>query len=248
MIYIKQRTKTCPARTPDRADIDRVDLKRFAASSYLSVAYDYVFQVGQCWNYSEYDNHNIIAFSDGVTPAASYGDISPFLMKNSKCRHVVDLAIGRWNLEAGDNRQLTIRQLALLAGMSEAAVRNSLSVEKIRTPVEAQIAKEWLQGRKGFSPTRSGENQSALWQAHTRRLLDSQSISVALETILADLKLSSEAAAEKAGVRAKAIHKLLAESYSIEDITTLKKIGEVLDLDVPHFIGRAIEAALRKAA
>jgi hypothetical protein len=151
---------------PDKSDFDRVDLARFAAKSYLAEAYDYAFQVGTCWGYSEYENHNIVAFTAGVTPAAAYGDPSPFLSSDSKCAHVVDMAIGRWNLETGND--LTIRQLALLAEMKEGAVRNSLSTEKIKThgkpvSIAADIALEWLKKRKGFTPT-----PSILGDAHPR--------------------------------------------------------------------------------
>ena len=44
-----------PVCGPDKSDFDRVDLARFAAKSYLNEAYDYAFQVGKCWGYSEYE-------------------------------------------------------------------------------------------------------------------------------------------------------------------------------------------------
>jgi len=236
-----------PARSPGSGEIEQIDLARFPAWQYMSTAYDYAFQVGQCWRYDESNNHDIIAFSGGITPEACYGDRSPFLDSNSKCRHVVDLAVGRWHLDVGDGRELTVRQLALLAGMSEAAVRNSLSTEKIRPPVDAETALAWLNGRKGFVPTRANENRQAFWSAHTHSLVNASRLDDGLRTILLDLSLTPDAAAQRAGVPVDVVHSLLANSPAKASLEDLKKIGAALDLDVPYFVGQAIEAALRQA-
>jgi hypothetical protein len=240
-----------PVCGPDKSDFDRVDLARFAAKSYLNEAYDYAFQVGKCWGYSEYENHNVVAFTEGVTPAAAYGDPSPFLSSDSKCAHVVDMAIGRWNLETGND--LTIRQLALLADMKEGAVRNSLSTDKIKThgkpvSIAADIALEWLKKRKGFTPTRVEENNQAFWVTHTRSLLTAGRLAPGMRAILEDLKLTPEAAAEKAGVPFDSVRRLLADTHDCDQIEDFQRIGAALDLDVPYFVGQAVEAALRRAA
>lgn len=236
-----------PARSTQPGEIEKIDLSRFAAWGYLSAAYDYAFQVGRCWGYGESENHDIVAFAEGITPRAANGDPSPFLDPQSKCRHVVDLAIGRWSLEAGDGRELTVRQLALLAGMSEAAVRNSLSAEKIRTPVDPEVALRWLAGRKGFVPTRTEENRQAFWAVHTCSLLAAARFGRGLQTILSDLQLTPEAAAEKAGVKPEIVQALIAEQHSSANIDALLKVAAALNLDAPYFVGQAIEAALRRS-
>jgi len=240
-----------PVCGPDKSDFDKVDLARFAAKSYLDEAYDYAFQVGKCWGYSEYENHNIVAFAEGVTPTAAYGDPSPFLSPDSKCAHVVDMAIGRWSFETGND--LTIRQLALLAGMKEGAVRNSLSTEKIKThgkpvSIAADVALDWLKKRKGFTPTRVEENRQAFWVTHTRSLLTAARLAPGMQAILEDLKLTPEAAAEKAGVPFDSVRRLLTDTHESAQIEDFQKIGAALDLDVPYFVGQAVEAALRRAA
>ena len=143
---------------------------------------------------------------------------------------------------------MSVRQLALLAGMSEAAVRNSLSAEKIRSPVDAEAALTWLKARKGFTPTRTEDNQKAFWTVHTSSLLGAKRIGRSIQSILADLKLTPEAAAKKAGVPLDAIQDLIEEKHLGENLDELKKIGAALKLDVPHFVGRAVEAALRREA
>lgn len=237
-----------PVAAIDRADINRVDLARFAALHHLSLAYDYAFQCGHPWGYEEYDNHNIAALSEGITPYAANGDRSPYLAPESKCRHVIDMAMGRWCLET--DRNLTIRQLSLLAAMTEAAVRNSLSNEKIETKskpasVAADLAIKWLSARRGFIPTKEAENRQKYWLARTRHLLASPRIGAGLQTILTDLELTPEAVARKAGVPSDSVQKLLAGAPADQNIEELRKIGEVLDLDVPYFVGQAVEASLR---
>jgi hypothetical protein len=237
-----------PVATVDQTDINRIDLSRFAASQYMSSAYDYAFQCGHPWGYSEDDNHNIAALSQGIVPYAAYGDRSPFLASESKCCHVIDMAMGRWCLET--DRNLTIRQLSLLAAMTEAAVRNSLSNEKIEThskpvSVAANLALKWLSVRRGFIPTKEAENRQQHWLAHTRALLASPRINSGLQTILAELRLSPEAVAKKAGVPTDRVQELLAGAPISQNVEELRRIGEALDLDTPYFVGQTIEASLR---
>jgi hypothetical protein len=190
--------------------------------------------------------------SGGVTPEASYGDPSPFLAPDSRCRHVIDMATGRWNLECDDSRDLTIRQLALLAGMTEAAVRNSLSTEKIRAQgkpvaVSPRVAAQWLKARKGFAPTQHEKNRQAFHVAHTRNLLAAPQLSAGIRVLLSELSMTPEALAEKAKVPVEIVTSLLESRVDIYDLKALQKIGAVLDVDVPYFVGQSIEASLRSA-
>ena len=242
-----------PVCTPTESDLARVDLTRFSASGYLSTAYDYAFQVGQSWAFSESDNHDIIAFGGGVTPEASYGDQSPYLSPDSRCRHVIDMATGRWNLECEDDRDLTIRHLALLAAMTEAAVRNSLSAEQIRTrgkpaALARDMALNWLKARKGFVETRREENQREFWSAHTRSLLAAAHLPAGIKTLLGELSLTPEALAEKSDVSAAVIAAFLAGQIDVSDLAPIERLGEALEVDVPYFVGQAVEAALRAKA
>ncbi|MFA1624676.1 hypothetical protein ACDY96_18220 [Rhizobium mongolense] len=126
---------------------------RFDVTRNLNVAYDYAFQTGAHWIFGLDEDFEIAAFGQGVNYCSFEGAVSPYHYDDSKVRHVVDMALGRFKLEREDD--LTIRELALLAGMTEAAVRNSLSKESIETQgkpakVSSDIAVMWLQGRRGF--------------------------------------------------------------------------------------------------
>jgi hypothetical protein len=241
-----------PVTSPDKAVLAKVDLTRFSARAYLTTAYDYAFQVGESWKFSESDNHDIIAFSGGVTPEASYGDPSPFLAPDSRCRDVIDMAVGRWHLECDNSRDLTIRQLALLAGMTEAAVRNSLSTEKIRTrgkpvAVSSQVASQWLKARKGYVPTQHEKNKQAFRVVHTRNLLAAPQLSSGIRVLLSELSMTPETLAAKAKVPVENVAGLLEGRIDINDLKSLQRIGAALDVDVPYFVGQSIEASLRSA-
>jgi hypothetical protein len=239
-----------PVSHPIQSDFDKVDLSRFHAHGYLSTAYDFAFQVGHSWHFSESENHDVIAFSGGITPEASSGEQSPFLSPESRCRHVVDMAIGRWNLECDDGRNLTVRHLALLAGMTEATVRNSLSNEQIRTQgkpaaLASEVAAKWLSGRKGFVPTRHEQNKREFWDAHTRNRLMASRLLSGMRELLADLSMTPEALAKKAQLPARAVSDFLAGQIDVSDLRTIEKIGAALDVDVPYFVGQTVEMSLR---
>ncbi len=227
-------------------DVARIDLPRFPAWNYLGKAFDFAFQVGNSWHYDEDTNIDVVALANGMSISAISGELSPYMVPTSKCRHVIDLAIGRFYLEAGSSQSLTVRQLALLADMSEAAVRNSLSAEKLKTPVDADVALVWLRGRKGFVPTKAEENREASWLAHTRSYLAAPRFNYGLAAIIRERGLSVEEVSEQSGVALPVLLDLLDGPVDLPALSDLTRLGAFLKLDVPHFVGQAMELALRK--
>lgn len=250
-----------PADTADEIEreyaLKRIELSRFKAAEYLSIAYDYAFQVGHFKSFDETSEFDVIGFRLGVPVGANNGELMEFHLDNgqtSKCRHVVDMAMARWYLDDvhGRGDPLTIRQLALLAGMKEGAVRNSLSAEKIKTEgspasVPGNIALEWLKKKKGFIPSRLEGDSGERWRWEARTLLATQQFDMAMENILAKLKLTPETTAEKAGVPVKYVTQVVAGTHDIDNLDGLRKIGAALDLDIPHFVGKAVEVALMRS-
>ena len=104
-------------------------MSRFSATTYLDQAYDYAFQVGRYWDFGDDTAQDVNEFILGANPQASDGDPSPLANLEGLCRRVADTAFGRWKMSKGYD--LTVRELALLGQMKEAAVRNSLSKERI---------------------------------------------------------------------------------------------------------------------
>jgi hypothetical protein len=229
-------------------DPARVKLDRFCAREYLDLAYDFAFQVGRYWHFDEYHAHKLFVFMAGVTPHGSGGEQSPYLEEGSLCRHTAEMAQARWQLEERDN-DLTIRHLALLAGMTEPAVRNSLSVEGIRTRgkpagLDPDSALAWLRGRRGFISTREKEGREEAWALHARSLLAADRFLEGFRAILQDCGIPEGELAAKAQVAPDFVAGLLTGRPALE-IEALSRIGAVLGLDVPHFVGLAVEVALR---
>lgn len=233
-------------------DPKRFDLSRFWITAYMDIAYDYAFQVGQPSRFDDDRAQDINEFRFGANLQSTEGNASPMADPDSKCRIVVDTAFARWKLE--QEHDLTVRELALLAGMKEAAVRNSLSADLIKVEagrrpgepgtVDSNIAYGWLRKRRGFIDSRDPETRAQNRRSEYRTLLRERSLDHAFEQILADGELSLEELAGKADV-APAFLKALARGKPPLDLKAAQRVGEALALDVPSFVGTIVEAALR---
>jgi hypothetical protein len=233
---------------PSQGEAEQIDLARFRVWPYLSDAFDYAFQVGRCWNYDESAHTEVSHFDYSVTPHACWGELSLYHEANSKVRHVVDLATARITLDLKrDHDSLTVRHLALLANMSEAAVRNALSAAKISSPVDTEAAEAWLKDRKGFVPTKTEENRAANWASYTAFYLSAERLESGFASVLHGLKLTPEAAASAADMPLDELRSLLGEAPAAPiGIEKLQRLGTVLKADVPRFVGQAMEAMLRR--
>ena len=135
-------------------EASKVDLRRFFATGYLDIAYDYAFQLGRHHLFSDAVAQDVREFVRGANPSSSDGEASPLANPDSLCRRAADTSFGRWSLENGYD--LSTRELALLAQMTEPAVRNSLSRERIavgKNGVDNAIAQTWLRQRRDFIST-----------------------------------------------------------------------------------------------
>jgi hypothetical protein len=85
-------------------------------------------------------------------------------------RHT-DYGAGEYGAREGDMNHLTLAEVALLANMDERSVRNAanpklpdpLKTEQVgkRSLVSPEEARRWLAGRKGYIPTKEGEDHVA---------------------------------------------------------------------------------------
>ena len=232
--------------TYDPHDLQRLDLSRFSATHYVDRAYDYGFQVGRYWDFGADMAQNAIEFLEGATPCDENGQPSPLMNDKSLCRIAIETAFSRWSLENGFS--ISIRGLALLSGMTEPAVRNSLSKDRIAITdgqIRDEAALAWLKQRRGFIPTRTSEEANREFRnAWARGLLDREGPAKALAEILKDQDVSPQALAERAQVPEGVVTALL-DNRPVLDVGALRRIGTALDLDTPHFVGVAIEAGLR---
>jgi hypothetical protein len=235
-------------------DPARVDLSRFGITRYMGAAYDYAFQVGKPSRFGDDTAQDINEFRHGANMQATNGERSPMADPDSRCRVVTDTAFARWNLENGND--LTIRELALLAGMREPAVRNSLSAEMIKVEagrrpgepgtVDRDVAYGWLRRRRGFIASRDPAQKAESRRAEVRALFREHSFAWVFSELLKEGGLSAERIAAEAGVDASYVASL-ADGRPPLDVEAARRVAAALDLDVPHFAGVAVEAALRGA-
>lgn len=140
----------------DKADAAAVDLSRFRATTLIDVSYDWAFQTGKTMAFGPRTRDDLALLMDG----ASIGTISPpspISNANSPLRVTIGTAFARWKLEFETRLPLSVRELAYLAQMNEVAARNALAKVgvKARGGVVNSVARQWLDGRQKFVPTRS---------------------------------------------------------------------------------------------
>ena len=149
-----------------RLGSERVDLSRFRISKIFEKAYGFVFEPGLT-NALDEEVQDLLVFMQG-TPrvggrTGSAGETHAFMGPDGFCQTITDAVYARWKLEVVERGEFTTRELALLANMSEGAVRNAMADKDeggLRAipgskpvQVEFEEAKRWLAGRRGFKPT-----------------------------------------------------------------------------------------------
>ena len=227
-----------------REDLTKVDLTRFRAAHYLDRAYDYGFQVEKYWDWQDGLAQDIREFVLGANPQSSDGEASPLLNLSGLCRLTADTAFARWKL--GEGSDLSIRDLALLAQMTEAAVRNALSKERITIDngeVDVAVADSWLRKRRDFIATRSDEGRKKRWAIYCRDLLSSGDFAAAFADIMRGFAITAEELAARAEVTFELIASLIAGQPAI-DLDGLCRVANALETDAPYFTGMAVQAAL----
>jgi plasmid maintenance system antidote protein VapI len=227
-----------------REDIAKVDLTRFRAAHYLDRAYDYAFQVEKYWDWQDGLAQDIREFVLGANPQSSDGEASPLCNLSGLCRLTADTAFARWRLNEGSD--LSIRELALLAQMTEAAVRNALSKERITIDngeVDGTVAESWLHKRRDFIATRSDEGRKKRWAVYCRDALSSGDFATAFAEIMRGFALTAEELAAKAAVPSEIISSLITGKPAT-DLDALCRVANALEIDAPHFTGMAVQAAL----
>ena len=144
----------------DKADPAAVDLSRFRATTLIDASYDWAFQTGKTMAFGPGTRDDLASLMDG----ASTGTIStpsPMSNANSPLRVTIGTAFARWKLEFETRLPLSVRELAYLAQMNEVAARNALVKAGIkgRSGVVNSVARQWLDGRQKFVPTRPNLKQ-----------------------------------------------------------------------------------------
>lgn len=239
-----------------------VDLRRFPMAQNLLNAYDYAFAP------TADDVPDINALNElgdmiaGLPREDFSSNVHDFPNQGgeSKIKDVCDAVWGRASIDDIDYEQtdLSIRQVALLADMTEGAVRNAMTasgeaalaaIPKSK-PVRIDVdeARRWLAGRRGFIPTPSGTADDPILNERLRSFERMEQLTdfIARHALrvfggfpqLVDaLGWADEAEANT----------WLDGTYRFEN-SYAKTLGAALGADAPTFVGKALELSLRRDA
>lgn len=233
--------------------LDKIVLDDYGLARNFNLAYDYAFQIGEWMKFDEVTDGEIRAVTMGFGEYGVEGSPNPYHQKGSKCRHVLELAVARYHLNAYDLYP-TIEQLSLLANMSEAAVRNSLSLEGIKPEgkparVSNDVAIEWLQKRRGYIPDKVLAARSETIREKTNRIFHVASFANGMRHAATEVKITGD---DEATIRAVAVASQTDESFvralfsgkPVADLQKLLAVADALKLDKARFASIAIERAL----
>lgn len=142
-------------------DPGKVDLSEFPIANVFERGFDFAFAPQNPPQLAEDEIQDLTVFMLGTPKAGGTtdgGQLHAFMTSNGLCQRVADAAMARWKLEIARMFELSVREVALLAGMSEGAVRNAISTKDLvsikqgkSTVIERDEAYRWLLGRKGFT-------------------------------------------------------------------------------------------------
>ncbi|ACE99676.1 hypothetical protein IP86_17585 [Rhodopseudomonas sp. AAP120] len=236
----------------------KVDLSLFAdITGSFERAYEFVFNRSRLNAFGEHEVQDLQVFMEGtprVGGISSGGEMHRFMTPDGYCRAVADAALARWKLEwAGDeSAKFTTRELALLANMSEGAVRMAIADKtegRLKAipgskPVAVDFAeaKRWLSGRRGFAPWPERAADDRLLARAIRDAETPKELSRLIGQI-AGIG-AADRLANVLGWPAADLQPWLDGSFSF-DVERAGQVAEALELDVPMFVGKALEVTLR---
>lgn len=147
----------------------RLDLTRFNFARVVFAAYESAFRVGEAHLIPDEDIDELEVLIGAMIGAPFRRYPNPVDHRDSPLRRVMLSAYLRWQIsEFGgfDNDKLNqsaVEKLAVLAGMTDQAVRNSLNKEGLSAKGEMHYPSiiRWLENRRDFVPFREDERPGA---------------------------------------------------------------------------------------
>jgi hypothetical protein len=235
----------------------QVDLSRFQVAASFDRGYDFVFRPSVLNALQEHEAQNLVVFMDGVPRTggiSSGGETHRFMTPEGCCRTVADAVLARRKLEWGDD--FTPRELALLANMTEGAVRNAIAdksesrlrpIPGTKNPIRIghNEAWHWLSGRRGFIPTPKRPSEDRFLMEHLRNLQSSEHLGHLLSRRLWGAYGSPQHASSALGWTEEEVKQWMNGSFQF-DAEHASQLAQALDFDVPSFVGKALEVSLRR--
>ncbi|MDR3451155.1 MAG: hypothetical protein P4M15_15655 [Alphaproteobacteria bacterium] len=237
-----------------------VDLSRFQIAQAFENGYEYAFCPSFLNRIGEGDVQDLIVFMLGTPRIGgidSGGELHEFMTPNGKCQAVADAVHARWKLEwdTFGPHDFTTRELALLADMTEGAVRNALAdktenglraIPGTKNPVMVEHAEalRWLKGRRGFIPSPERASEDRFLTEHLQNIQSSKALGELIGRRLWSAFGSPEKAPSALGWSAEELENWR-NGTQIFSEDKAKQLARAFDFDVPLFVGKALEVTLR---
>jgi hypothetical protein len=169
-----------------------------------------------------------------------------------------DTVLARWKLEwaRAGSEDFTTRELALLADITEGAVRNALAdksesglraIPGTKNPVTIEHAEalRWLKGRRGFIPSPGIPSEDRFLREHLQNVRSTKALGHLIDRRLWDMFGSPDAASTVLGWNPSDVEDWRKGAQTF-DADLARQLAKALDLDVPLFVGKALEVTLRR--
>ncbi len=238
-----------------------VDLTRFPIAATFANGYDYAFQPSLLNSIGEHEVQDLLVFMLGTPKAggvSSGGETHEFMTPNGLCQIVAETVYARWKLEWDSNtaHTFTTRELALLADMTEGAVRNAIAdksdgglraIQGTKNPIliEHADALQWLLGRRGFVASPKSPNADRFMKEHLQSLVSPEALGSFVERRLIEQFSSIEQASASLGWNSDKVEPWCRGTFVFHE-EQAKTLALALDLDLPIFAGKALEVTIRR--
>jgi hypothetical protein len=226
-----------------------IDLSRFTITPLVEHAYDFAFQTGEVRHRVGMDLEvysQLTIFRRGAV-RSHWDDYTAMSSDDSDICRTLDTAFARHTLD--DHGFLDIRQLALLAQMTEPAVRTSLSAAGIKSDggtsgLAREKALQWLEGRRRFIPTMVPDPLMPEFTSDFGRLLRSSGYEDAAKDLVY-VEHSLFKIADICQVDPDWLLEVATGRATVVDLEMLQKLDSVFSDGGAAFVGRAVELAIR---
>ena len=244
----------------DRPPAD-VDLSRFPIARSFDNGYEYAFRPSLLNDLDESEVQDLMVFMLGTPKAGgtvSGAETHDFMTPDGLCQTVADAVMARWKLEwdSPGSHQFTTRELALLADMTEGAVRNALAdksenrlraIPGTKNPVEVEHAEalRWLKGRRGFIASPERPSDDRFLTEHLQAIRNATELGRLVGRRLWSVFGSPDKAPAVMGWTLSDIE-TWTKGQQTFDADAARKLAEALDFNVPLFVGKALEVTIRR--
>jgi hypothetical protein len=235
---------------------NRVDLDRFFITGHFKWAFRAAFRPSiREWRGGLEEHDELITFMEGLPRIGSVADADThrFMGPEGRCRIVVEIVHARWKLQWDEmGHSLTTRELALLANMSEGAVRNAMADKTENglkaipgskpVSVDRDEALRWLSGRRGFVPIPDRRRDDRFLHALLR---DLESASAFGKFVSEWCSTTEAATLLRSGWTEQELSDWRSGDFRFDERRALS-LAQALGLDMALFAGKALEVTLRR--